>query len=63
MKKALYILLALALFVASPVMLAEVEEEAESAEWKSTKAEYKRQKIDEVAKQSMDGLLERKSGV
>jgi len=59
MKKVLYILLAFALFVASPVMLAQEEEGEESPEWKSTKAEYKRQKIDEVAKQAMDALFEK----
>ena len=59
MKKALYILLAFALFVASPVMLAQEEGEEESPEWKSTKAEYKRQKIDEVAKTAMDALFEK----
>ncbi len=59
MKKALYILLAFALFVTSPLMLAQEEEGEESPEWKSTKAEYKRQKIDEVAKESMDRLFEK----
>ncbi len=59
MKKALYILLAFALFVASPVMLAQEQEEAESVEWKSTKAEYKRQKIDAVAKEAMHALFEK----
>ena len=59
MKKALYILLAFALFVASPVMLAQEEGEEESPEWKSTKAEYKRQKIDEVAQGAMDALIEK----
>ncbi len=57
MKKALYILLVFALFVASPLMLAEAEEEKESAEWKSTKAEYKRQKIDEVAQAALGALF------
>ncbi len=59
MNKALYILLAFALFVASPVMLAQEAEGEESPEWKSTKAEYKRQKIDELAKGAMDALFEK----
>ena len=59
MKKAHSILLAFALVVASPVMPAQEEEEAESPEWKSTKAEYKRQKIDEVAKEAMHAVFEK----
>ncbi len=59
MKKALYILLVFALFVASPVTLAQEKGQEESPEWKSTKAEYKRQKIDAVAKEAMHALFEK----
>jgi lipid-binding SYLF domain-containing protein len=57
MKKYLCLLIALALVTAAPVALAQEEGEEESADWKSTKREAKRQKIDAMAQESLDALF------
>ena len=54
MNKALYILLAFALFVSSLVMLAQEAAGEDSPEWKSTKAQYQLKHIYGGVKEAMD---------